>query len=65
MGPPIQSAHPCVRPLTDEQVAEEKAHLILVVRTAAELNVVYRGRAARGVRRDVMELETSGLRAST
>ena len=62
---PIQSAHPSVRLLTDEHIAEEKARLILVVRTAAELNVANRGGAARCVRRDVMELEESGLPASS
>ena len=49
--------------LADERVPEEKVRLILVVRAAAELDVVRRGCASRRVRRDVMELEERGLAA--
>jgi hypothetical protein len=55
--------HPHLLSLADERVPEEKARLILVVRAAAELDVVCLGSASRRVRRDVMELEEGGLAA--
>src|SRR5436309_577805 len=53
--------HPYLLSLADERVAEEKARLILVVRAAAELDVLRRRRASRRVGRDVMELEERDL----
>ena len=47
--------------LADERVPEEKARLILVVRAAAELNVVRRCCASHRVRRDVVELKEPSL----
>ena len=51
--------------LADDAVAEEQVSLILVVRAAAELNVVRGAYPSRCVRRDVMELEERGLAAPT
>jgi hypothetical protein len=59
----MECAHLHLRSLADERVSEEKARLILVVRAAAELNVVCRGCASRRIRRDVMELKERGLTA--
>lgn len=51
-------------PLAHQRVSEEDARLILVVRAAAELDVVDRSGAASGVRLDVVELEERRLAAS-
>jgi len=50
--------------LADERVAEEEARLILIVRAAAELDVVRRGGASGPVRLDVVELQECCLAAS-
>jgi hypothetical protein len=48
----------------DEGISEGKARLVLVVRTATELDVVGRGDTSRCVGDDVMELEDRRLAAS-
>jgi hypothetical protein len=62
-------ASACVPPTllsrADERVPEEKTRLILVVRAAAQLDVVRRGCTSRRIRRDVMELEERGFAALT
>ncbi len=59
---PIDCA-PDLGSLADQRVSEEKLRLILVVRAAAELDVVGRRRASSRVRRDMMELEERNLPA--
>ena len=63
-GPSDAECSAAVPPLADQRVPEEKARLILVVRAAAQLNVVGGGWASRRVRRDVMELKEGDLAAS-
>jgi hypothetical protein len=59
----MECAPPTLLSLADERVPEEMTRLILVVRAAAQLDVVRRGCASRRVRRDVMELEERGFAA--
>lgn len=50
--------------LPDERVTEDQARFILIVRAAAELNVVRGGCASRRVRFDMMEFKERGFAAS-
>lgn len=48
----------------NEHIPKEKPCLILIVRTAAELDIVRRSASPCGVGRDVVELEEAGLAAT-
>ena len=60
----LRRRHPHLRLLADDRVPEEKARLILVVRAAAQLDVIRRGYASCRIGHDVMELDERGLAAS-
>ena len=59
-----RTVYPPRLPLADQRVPEEKARLILIVSTAAELDIVRCSSTSCRVRRDMVKLEERGLVAT-
>src|SRR5262245_56543747 len=59
-----RTLYPHRLPFADEHVAEENARLVLIVRSATELDIVSCGGSSRRVRRDMVKLEERRLAAT-